>query len=141
MPGSNSVVSTMARLPGLHQALVDGYERDARVIDPRIQLMPVNAVTKMLRDVGVQISGRELGDADALRQQLSDLQPHAKAFRAYAEDLRSGVPLAISADRVMRLLGDQYPALTVAFGVGHVGVVVSPDDSIRMAQPGEVVHQ
>jgi hypothetical protein len=99
------------------EALIESYEADAEVIDPRLLF--------------------EVADP-AKRRKLNAIAPHSKQMRRAAQRLRGGEALAVEAGRVRRLPGAE--SIDWLAGDPRVGVLVAPDDTVRLAEPHEIVH-
>jgi hypothetical protein len=99
------------------EALIESYEADAEVIDPRLLF--------------------EVADP-AKRRKLNAIAPHSKQMRRAAQRLRDGEAAAVEAGRVRRLPGAE--SIDWLAGDPRVGVLVAPDDTVRLAEPHEIVH-
>ncbi len=160
--------SFAATIPGLHKALIEQHESDAKVIDPRIALMGPQEMVHLLhtdpagaKALGPHGFSKEIailkgGDPHsclvqetlaAVKQEISDAQPHAKSLRAGAEKLRQGKPHAVGYEHVLDIVGaENFPLDLDELHRIHretgraPGIVCMPDDSVRLAEHGEPVH-
>lgn len=143
--------STLAEwfsLPGIVDALIDSYETDAEVMDPRILGMlqdgQINPALKLRTDDGRMVDAVDLLDgksAKARTQDWSRRQPHSVAMRRSADRLRAGEEFGIGASRFLRVTGNA-PVFGLPMGeLMKSGAVVRQPDMIRLGRPGDQLHQ
>lgn len=141
-------------MPGITQALIDSYEADAEEMDARIQAHLHEGTINTLRlwdgpgEVGTR-HGRWLDAVDVLEGRNAEEraaswnrhQVRSIALRDYAERIRAADEFGIGFGRFLRITGNAVVFDVALPDLVKAGIVVRGKDQIRLARPGETLHQ